>query len=143
MEFQMKKQKKKKCVLDAPDVEEESYKACVIYILEIMAYCHMELRQYTNAIECLDECEELAGNLVPDVYFRRAQARMYNKNSTNEDMEKAKEDIEKAIKFGEIYNEGIKRNMEKVLIFIKNQSIQKFMEKPKKNQMKLQKLDQI
>ena len=34
----------KKCYLDAPDVEEESYKACVIYILEIMAYCHMELR---------------------------------------------------------------------------------------------------
>ena len=109
----------KKCVLDAPDVEEESYKACVIYILEIMAYCHMELRQYTNAIECLDECEELAGNLVPDVYFRRAQARMYNKNSTNEDMEKAKEDIEKAIKFGEIYNEGIKKKYGEGINFYK------------------------
>ena len=99
----------KKCYLDAPDVEEESYKACVIYILEIMAYCHMELRQYTNAIECLDECEELAGNLVPDVFFRRAQARMFNKNSTDEDLLKAKSDIEKAIKFGEVYNEEIKK----------------------------------
>ena len=98
----------KKCYLDAPDVEEESYKACVIYILEIMAYCHMELRQYTNAIECLDECEELGGNLVPDVYFRRAQARMFNRNSTDEDLQKAKSDIEKAIKFGEIYNAKIK-----------------------------------
>jgi len=99
----------KKCYLDAPDVEEESYKACVIYILEIMAYCHMELRQYTNAIECLDECEELAGNLVPDVFFRRAQARMFNKNSTDEDLLKAKSDIEKAIKFGKVYNEEIKK----------------------------------
>ena len=97
----------KKCYLDAPDVEEESYKACVIYILEIMAYCHMELRQYTNAIECLDECEELAGNLVPDVFFRRAQARMFNKNSTDEDLLKAKSDIEKAIKFGKVHNEEI------------------------------------
>lgn len=79
----------------------------------------MELRQYTNAIECLDECEELAGNLVPDVYFRRAQARMYNKNSTNEDMEKAKEDIEKAIKFGEIYNEGIKKKYGEGINFYK------------------------
>ena len=69
--------------------------------------CHMELRQYTNAIECLDECEELAGNLVPDVFFRRAQARMFNKNSTDEDLLKAKSDIEKAIKFGKVHNEEI------------------------------------
>ena len=110
----------KKCYLDAPDVEEESYKACVVYLLEIMAYCHMELRQYTNAIECLDECEETCGDLVPDVYFRRAQARMLNKFSTEEELNKAKEDIEKAIKLGEKYNEEIKKNMVKVLIFIKD-----------------------
>jgi len=109
----------KKCYLDAPDVEEESYKACVIYVLEIMAYCHMELRQYTNAIECLDECEEVAGNLVPDVFFRRAQARMYNKNSTDEDMKKAKEDIERAIKFGEKYNEEIKKKYGENINFYK------------------------
>ena len=98
----------KKCYLDAPDVEEESYKACVIYILEIMAYCHMELRQYTNAIECLDECEEVGGNLVPDIFFRRAQARMCNKNSSDEELQKAKEDIDKAIKLGEKFNADIK-----------------------------------
>ena len=99
----------KKCYLDAPDVEEESYKACVVYILEIMAYCHIELRQYSYAIECLDECEETCGNLVPDVFFRRAQARMLNKFSTEEDLAKANEDIEKAIKFGEHYNAEIKK----------------------------------
>ena len=99
----------KKCYLDAPDVEEESYKACVVYILEIMAYCHIELRQYSYATECLDECEETCGNLVPDVFFRRAQARMLNKFSTEEDLAKANEDIEKAIKFGEHYNAEIKK----------------------------------
>ena len=99
----------KKCYLDAPDVEMESYKACVVYILETMAYCHIELRQYSNAIECLDECEETCGDLVPDVFFRRAQARMLNKFSTEEDLEKAKEDIDKAIKLGEKYNEEIRK----------------------------------
>ena len=99
----------KKCYLDAPDVEEESYKACIVYILETMAYCHIELRQYSYAIECLDECEETCGNLVPDVFFRRAQARMLNKFSTEEDLSKANEDIEKAIKFGEHYNAEIKK----------------------------------
>ena len=99
----------KKCYLDAPDVEEESYKACIVYILETMAYCHIELRQYSYAIECLDECEETCGNLVPDVFFRRAQARMLNKFSTEEDLAKANEDIEKAIKFGEYYNAEIKK----------------------------------
>ena len=99
----------KKCYLDAPDVEMESYKACVVYILETMAYCHIELRQYSNAIECLDECEETCGDVVPDVFFRRAQARMLNKFSTEEDLEKAKEDIDKAIKLGEKYNEEIRK----------------------------------
>ena len=109
----------KRCYLDAPDVEEESYKACVVYLLEIMAYCHMELRQYTNAIECLDECEETCGDLVPDVFFRRAQARMLNRFSTEEDLNKAKEDIEKAIKLGEKYNEEIKKKYGEGIHFYK------------------------
>ena len=102
--------KEKRCYLDAPDVEEESYKACVVYILETMAYCHIELRQYSNAIECLDECEETCGDLVPDVFFRRAQARMLNRFSNEEELNKAKNDIEKAIKLGEKYNEEIKKS---------------------------------
>ena len=116
----------KKCYLDAPDVEEESYKACVVYVLEIMAYCHMELRQYTNAIECLDECEELAGNSVPDIFFRRAQARMYNRNSTEEDLLKAKEDLERAIKFGEIKNAEIKKKYGENTFYQKTVDLEKY-----------------
>ena len=109
----------KRCYLDAPDVEEESYKACVVFLLEIMAYCHMELRQYTYAIECLDECEETCGDLVPDVFFRRAQARMCNKFSSEEDLEKAKKDIEKAIQSGIKYNEEIKKKYGEGINFYK------------------------
>ena len=109
----------KRCYLDAPDVEEESYKACVVYILQTMAYCHIELRQYSNAIECLDECEETCGDLVPDVFFRRAQARMLNRFSNDEELNKAKNDIEKAIKLGEKYNEEIKKKYGEGINFYK------------------------
>ena len=100
----------KSCYMDAPEGQEESFKSCVVYTLEIMAYCFIELRHYTSAISCLDECEKIAGDLVPDVFFRRAQARMYNKNSNESEILKAKADIEKAIKLGEQFNIDIKKD---------------------------------
>ena len=99
----------KSCYMDAPEGQEESFKSCVVYILLLMAYCFIELRHYSSAIGCLNECEEIAGDLVPDVFLRRAQARMYNKNSGNEEILKAQNDIEKAIKLGEQYNIDIKK----------------------------------
>ena len=77
--------------------EEELYKFCVIYILEIMACCHMELRIYSYAIECLDECVNIAGNYLPDVYLRRAQARICNKKISDEELKLAEKDIDKSI----------------------------------------------
>ena len=76
---------------------EEMYKACLIYILEIMAYCNIELRLFSHAIECLEECAILAHNNFPDVYLRCAQARIYNKKSTDEELKLAEKDINKAI----------------------------------------------
>ena len=76
---------------------EEMYKACLIYILEIMAYCNIELRLFSHAIECLEECAILAQNNFPDVYLRCAQARIYNKKSTDEELKLAEKDINKAI----------------------------------------------
>ena len=98
----------KQVYLDAPEAEEESYLACVIYLLEIMAYCHIELRHYSSAIECLDEAIKMSKDQVPNAYFRRAQARIYNRNSKKEDLELAKEDINKAIYLGETRNNEIK-----------------------------------
>ena len=99
----------KRCYMDSPEGQEESLKSSEVNILLIMAYCFMELRHYSSAIGCLDECEKIAGDLVPDVFFRRAQARLNNKNSNDLEMKKAKEDIDKAIKLGEKYNEDIRK----------------------------------
>jgi len=57
----------------------------------------MELRHYSEAIECINESLEIAGDKVPDLYFRRAQAVFYNKFATNEDLKRSLEDINKAI----------------------------------------------
>ena len=84
--------------LDDVSVEEDSFKACIVYLLEMLAYAHMEMRQYHCALECLDECAEIAEDKVPDVYFRRSQARTYNRYSTYDELNLALDDIEKAIK---------------------------------------------
>ena len=89
--------------------EEELYKYCLIYILEIMAYCHMELRLYSNAIECLDECATMAGNRFPDVYLRRAQARIYNRKISDEELKTAEKDINRAINLVLLHNSNIQK----------------------------------
>ena len=89
--------------------EEELYKYCLIYILEIMAYCHMELRLYSNAIECLDECAAMAGNRFPDVYLRRAQARIYNRKISDEELKTAEKDINRAINLVLLHNSNIQK----------------------------------
>ena len=94
----------KQVLTDYNNKEEELYKACLIYILEIMAYCNMELRLYSSAIECLDECVSIAGNYFPDIYLRRAQARIYNKKISDEELKKAKKDINKAINLVLLHN---------------------------------------
>jgi len=62
-----------------------------------LSYSYIELRHFTEAIECLDECINIAGDKVPDLYFRRSQARALNKCSNDEQLNLAKADIEKAI----------------------------------------------
>ena len=83
---------------------EDIYKACLIYILEIMAYCNIELRLFSHAIECLEECAILAQNNFPDVYLRCAQARIYNKKSSDEELKSAENNINKAINSVKAYN---------------------------------------
>ena len=61
----------------------------------------------------------MESNLVTDVIFRRTQARKYNKNSTEEYLLKAKDDLERAIKFGEKYNEEIKKKYGENMAFYK------------------------
>ena len=86
-----------KIFLDDVAVEEDSYKACIVYLLMSLCSAYMELRHYSEAIECLDECIGIADEKVADLFFRRSQVRTFNKAADDEDLDKAKKDIEKAI----------------------------------------------
>jgi len=95
---------------DSSKIQEvEIYKSSILFILEIMAYCHIELRLYSNAIECLDECVSIARNNYPDVYLRRAQARIYNKKISDEELKTAEKDINKAINLVILHNSNIQK----------------------------------
>lgn len=83
--------------LDDVQVEEDSFKACLVFLLMNMSYAYMELRHFYEAVECLDECEKISQDKVTDVFFRRSQARTYNKSSSDEELKMAIADIEKAI----------------------------------------------
>ena len=104
----------KTCYMDEPKAEEESFKSCVVYILLVMAYCFIELRHYSSAINCLNECEKEAGDLVPDVFFRRAQALMCKKNMTKFELEQAEKDLEKSIILAEKFNIELKNEYDEM-----------------------------
>lgn len=86
----------KKPLVDG-SVVEDSYNACLVYVLMCLCYAYIELRHYSEAISCINEALEYAQDKVPDLFFRRAQAICYNKYSSIEDMNKGLEDINKAI----------------------------------------------
>lgn len=75
-----------------------------------MSAVYLERRHYSEAIKCLDEAEEIAGDKLPDVFFRRSQARTYNKYSSIEDLETAMTDLEKAFVSLEEFNTRNKDN---------------------------------
>ena len=104
----------KSCYMDEPKAEEESYKSCVVYILLVMAYCFIELRHYSSAINCLNECEKEAGNLVPDVFLRRAQAVICKKNISKIELEKAEKDLEKSIQLAEKFDVELKKEYDEM-----------------------------
>ena len=96
--------------------------ACLIYILEMMAYCYIELRLYSHAIECLEECAILAKNNFPDVYLRCAQTRIYNKNSSDEALKVAEKNINKALDLVHIYNNKTQKNKIDISIYFKEKN---------------------
>lgn len=93
--------------IDNIEVEQDSYKACIVFCLLCLSYAYMELRHYSEAIECLNEALTYAGDKIPDIYFRRAQARACNKYSNDKAYQLAFDDINKAItlKTDPIYNQ--------------------------------------
>jgi len=61
-----------------------------------LAACYLKLSHYSTALVAIEEGMKL-NHATSQLYFRRSQARAYNKGATLEDLYKAKEDIEKAI----------------------------------------------
>lgn len=115
-----------KAFLDDVAVEEDSYNASVVFLLMCLSNSYMELRHYSEAIDCLNECLSIARDKVPDLYFRRSQARTYNKCSNDDELKQAKADIDKAIslKNDPIYIEH-KEKLTKIMEAKKSDSLDK------------------
>jgi hypothetical protein len=127
--------------LDNIKVEEDSFKACTVYLLMNLSSAYMELRHYSDSLDCLDECIQIAEEKVPDLFFRRSQARTFNKTSNQMELELAMQDIEKAISLKDeaIYKEH-KQTLQKILkerqdVF--NENRERILTKVKKSYQKI------
>jgi len=91
-------------------MEDEQFNFAIFSLLFNLSYSYMELRHYTEALECLNECLEYF-NENSDVYFRRSQARIYNKFSDEDSQLIALLDIQKALKLKNctIYQEHLEK----------------------------------
>lgn len=78
-----------KITLDKTSLEYDFYKSYLVSILTSMAYCYMELRNYSEANKCLDEASQLDGNENPILNFRIAQTMIYNRFSKEEELAEA------------------------------------------------------
>lgn len=85
---------------DGEDVKEQNEVdmriSMLVNIYMALACAYLKNNHYSMAITAIEDGLKL-NNLTSQLYFRRSQARAYNKSSTLEDLVKAKEDIEKAI----------------------------------------------
>ena len=77
--------------------EEQTYKGCLVLILKFMSFAYMHLRNFNEAIKCLNEAILYSDDKVAELYFRRSQARFYNRYSNYEKLNMAVHDACKAI----------------------------------------------
>ena len=66
-------------------------------LLKRMGYCYIHLCAFSEAIECFNEAFKYVDDECPDFYFRRAEAKIYNKSSTLKDLKSALGDLNKAL----------------------------------------------
>ena len=66
-------------------------------ILKRMGYCYIHLCSFSEAIQCFNEAFKYVDDECPDFYFRRAQAKIYNKYSNLQDLRSALGDLNKAL----------------------------------------------
>ena len=99
-----KEEKKEKELKTEEDEIEELYKYDLInfnktmqLLLKRMGYCYIHLCAFSEAIECFNEAFKYVDDECPDFYFRRAEAKIYNKSSSLKDLKSALGDLNKAL----------------------------------------------
>lgn len=91
--------RKKTCRVDKETKhEEETFRFTITTLLKSLSACYIKLLCFSEAIKCLDEALEHSDDTKPDIYYRRAQARMYNKYSTKDKLILAEKDLIEAMK---------------------------------------------
>jgi len=76
----------------------------------------MALRNYTEAQKCLNEALEISEEkIIPTIYFRLAQTRIYNRYSREECWAISLSDLNKAKRMNDNINGGKKTYEDKVL----------------------------
>ena len=76
---------------------ESNFKSNMLFLLKRISYCYIKLRCFSDAIRALDEAFKYENDNIPDIYFRRAQARMYNKSSNLKELKLAMNDLNNAL----------------------------------------------
>jgi len=74
-----------------------NFKKTMQLILKRMGYCYIHLCSFSEAIECFNEAFKYVDDECPDFYFRRAQAKIYNKCSSLNELKSALGDLNKAL----------------------------------------------
>ena len=74
-----------------------NFKKTMQLLLKRMGYCYIHLCSFSEAIECFNEAFKYVDDDCPDFYFRRAQAKIYNKSSNLKDLKNALGDLNKAL----------------------------------------------
>ena len=81
---------------DAGDHDMRNSMLLTIYLC--MAAAYIQSNHYTLALQVLDEAEKASGKAGSQIQYRRSQAITSNLSSTLEELQKAKEYIEQALK---------------------------------------------
>lgn len=116
--------------LDLNSFEEKSFKNDLSNLLLLMADCLIELRHYSAARQCLDESISFNDDNLCVCLLRRSQCHLYNKNSKNDDLYQALDDIKRAIRISKYKydksNEIFFKNLHFINITIENRKKREF-----------------
>ena len=76
--------------------ENSNFKNSICFTLKALSYCYFNLKIFTQAEQCLDEAIKYETNALPELYYHKAQAIMFNKESSIEKLNEASEALLKA-----------------------------------------------